>query len=267
MYDYDKLMVPLLRRMINLEQLQLCLSVVRFDSTYIDGIQLNNQFLSHMANLNKFTFHINTKVFNHSNIINLQSNEDIQRTFIREGYAPIVSSVDVCTVIVENECQIYSLPYDFQYFVGFCNIFPRGMFEKVRQLTVTDKTSLEQEFFRVISEGFPFLEYFRISNSNSMKDKQYPTTLITYPHLVYLVINGAHVDYALLFLLRTNSHLPRLTNLRISDTTLAEITNNFTNDPKQFHFDQLKNVDVCVLFQSFVSPQNFHQYFPSLASI
>ncbi len=42
--------------MINLEELELYLSVERFDSTYIDGIQLYDQFLIYMTQLNKFTF-------------------------------------------------------------------------------------------------------------------------------------------------------------------------------------------------------------------
>ncbi len=50
---YDTLIVPLLCRMINLEELELYLSVERFDSTYIDGIQLYDQFLICMTQLNK----------------------------------------------------------------------------------------------------------------------------------------------------------------------------------------------------------------------
>ncbi len=48
--------------MINLEALELYLSVERFDSTYIDGIQLYDQFLICMTQLNKFTFNIKTMV-------------------------------------------------------------------------------------------------------------------------------------------------------------------------------------------------------------
>ena len=58
--DYDNLIVPLLCRMINLEELKLYLSVDRYDSTYIDGIQLYDQFLIYMTQLKKFTFNIKT---------------------------------------------------------------------------------------------------------------------------------------------------------------------------------------------------------------
>jgi hypothetical protein len=50
--------------MINLEELQLYLRIVRFDSTYIDGNQLHDQFLVYMTKLKKFTFNMKTKVRN-----------------------------------------------------------------------------------------------------------------------------------------------------------------------------------------------------------
>jgi hypothetical protein len=68
--------------MINLEGLELYPSVGRFDSTYIDGIQLYNQFLIYMTQLNKFPFYIKIVVYNRQ----LPSNEDIQRSFIERGY-------------------------------------------------------------------------------------------------------------------------------------------------------------------------------------
>jgi hypothetical protein len=48
--------------MINLEELQLYLSVGRFDETYIDGNQLYDQFLIYMTQLRNFTFNIKTEV-------------------------------------------------------------------------------------------------------------------------------------------------------------------------------------------------------------
>ncbi len=58
--NYDDLIVPMLCRMINLEELQLYISVERYNSTYIDGIQLYDQFLVYMTQLKKFTFNIKT---------------------------------------------------------------------------------------------------------------------------------------------------------------------------------------------------------------
>ncbi|CAF1346940.1 unnamed protein product, partial [Rotaria sordida] len=88
---YDMCIIPLLRRMINLEELILYLSLIRFDSTYVDGIQLSDQILIYMPQLNKFTFSINIWVDNKNTIIDLSSNEDIQHSFIGKGYGPVAS--------------------------------------------------------------------------------------------------------------------------------------------------------------------------------
>ena len=44
--------------MINLEELNLSLLVLKSNSTYIDGIQLYDQFLTYVTKLKKFTFNI-----------------------------------------------------------------------------------------------------------------------------------------------------------------------------------------------------------------
>ncbi len=80
-YSFNSL-IPLLCRMINLEELQLYVFVIRFDSTYIDGIQLFDEFLIYMTQLNKFTFSIRTRVSSIRNLLELPTNEDIQRSFM-----------------------------------------------------------------------------------------------------------------------------------------------------------------------------------------
>src|SRR4051812_13930106 len=47
-------------------------------------------------------------------------------------------------------CQIYSLPYDFEYFVDVDNFFQGGMFKKVRLLKMVDGIPFEQQFFKLI---------------------------------------------------------------------------------------------------------------------
>ncbi|CAF1168737.1 unnamed protein product [Rotaria sordida] len=85
-FYYDQLIIPLLRRMINLEELILYLLVIRYDSTYIDGIVLYDEILCYMPQLNKLTFNINTDVRNNNIRIDRSSNEDVQRSFIGRGY-------------------------------------------------------------------------------------------------------------------------------------------------------------------------------------
>ncbi|CAF4024620.1 unnamed protein product, partial [Rotaria sordida] len=102
---YDNLIIPLLHRMINLEELKLLLSVIRFDSTYIDGIQLQDEVLIYIPRLNKLTFSIVTLLFNNNIKIDLRSNEEIQRSFIGRVYGQIGS--DVQTLIMKNEVMAH----------------------------------------------------------------------------------------------------------------------------------------------------------------
>ncbi len=124
-----------------------------------------------------------------------------------------------------------------------------------------DRIAFEHKLFQLISEEFPFLEFLYISNPYRMQDKERLFTLITFPYLTLLDLKRAHIQYAELFLLKKNFHLPCLLNLAIEYESLTMITNNFTNNATHFNFERLKSLDVC---QSFVRPKNFHQYFPLL---
>ncbi|CAF0884063.1 unnamed protein product [Rotaria sordida] len=90
-FEYDELLVSLFCRMINLEELKLYLLVGRFNSSYIDGIQLYDQFLIYMTQLKKFTFNIKSMVYNSDVSVELPSNEDIQHSFIGRGYQKVTS--------------------------------------------------------------------------------------------------------------------------------------------------------------------------------
>jgi hypothetical protein len=258
-YKYDELIVPLLRRMINLEELKLYLSVIRYNSNYIDGFELYDQILIYMTRLNKFTFNIDTRVFNKNVTFELLSNEDIQRSFIERGYQQVASYVHKKSFTSDSKCHIYSLPYDFEYFVNLDNSFQGGMFHKVRYSKMGDIHAFEHKLFQLISQDLPFLEFLYICNAHRQKYKQHSSTLITFPHLTLLDLQCTHVDYAEQFLLKKNVHLPRLLNLCIEYKSLAKITNNFTNNTERFNFSKLKCLDLC---QPFVPPENFHQYFP-----
>jgi hypothetical protein len=246
--------------MVNLEELKLYLWVNRDDSIYIDGIQLYDQFLIYMIQLKSFTFNIKTELSFTNVRLQVQSNEDIQRSFIGRGYQPVASYVYPKSFPCDSACYIYSLPYDFKYF-KLDNSFQGGVFHKVRQLTMIERIPFQDKLFKLISQDFPFLEILRIYNSWSSVDNQYPSTLLTFPYLTLLDIRSTHVDYIERFLLKTNMHLPRLSNLFMKYELLILITDNFTKDATQFNFWKLKSLDLC---QSFVRPKNFHQYFPLL---
>ncbi|CAF1437019.1 unnamed protein product [Rotaria magnacalcarata] len=89
---YDTLIVPLLRRMRNREELTLDLRID--DQTrFVDGTQVHNEILIHMAQLHKFIFYIKTTIQKNNSIPRL-SNDDIQRTFNNIGYEQVGCIVD-----------------------------------------------------------------------------------------------------------------------------------------------------------------------------
>ena len=180
-------LVPLFRRIPNLEELTLFLFVKKINSTYINGIHLNDEILIHMSRLNKFTFSITTLVCNRNSNIILHSNDNIQRSFIDRRYQQIGSYADDNIMKLRGRCHIYSLPYEFEIFNNVTNSFRGGIFNKVRSVTVTnDLRPFQNEFFQIISESFPFLRRLTIENDQPQKYKKSSFTLITFAHLAVL---------------------------------------------------------------------------------
>jgi hypothetical protein len=260
-FCYDDRIIPLLRRMINLEELILFLLIARFDSTVIDGIQLYDDILINMPRLNKFSFSINTHCIVKNNIkIDFISNEDIQRSFSDKIYRQVKSYVNVEPERRVIKSHIYSLPYQFENFVHLDNCFQGGMFDKVRYLAMYDRHPFEHQLFKVISQDFPFLKELIIDNIIPPQNKQHSSSLITFPHVILLNLMEAHVDYAEQFLVNKNIHLPCLLDLYIKYESLAIVTNNFINDATRPTCAQLKRLHM----DNFVRPKNFHKYFPLL---
>jgi hypothetical protein len=248
--------------MINLNELKLHLSIIRYNSTYIDGIQLHDQILINMTQLIKFTFSIQTTVLNRNIEIDLPSNDNIQFSFAeRRGYQQIGSYVQQRITKNEGICHIYSLPYDFEYFVLANNSFEGGMFHNVRYLTMSDIHPIEHKLFKLISKDLPFLKHLCIRNDQPQKHKQDSSILITFPHLTLLHLWSAHIDYAEQFLLKKTTNLPCLLNLYIEYEALVMITNNFTDDITRFNLNKLTSLEIK---GEFVHPETFQKYFPLL---
>ena len=222
--------------------LKLYLCVFKLDSSYIDGIQLYDDFLISLKQLKKFTFHIETQVNNRNVLVELPTNEDIQRSFIGRGYEQVGSYVHIISMNIQGKCHIYSLPYDFQYFINLDNGFQGDIFHKVRYLKMFERIPFKHQLFEIISQAFPFLEFLEISNMKSQNENENSSTLITFPYLISLGLYSAHVEYANQFLLRKNAHLPRLLYLSIGYKSLRCITNNLTIDPTHFNFGTLKRL-------------------------
>ncbi|CAF4054585.1 unnamed protein product [Rotaria sp. Silwood2] len=190
---YEIHIIRLLRRMVNLETLTLFLFLIQIDLDYVDGIQLHNDILIYLPRLKKFTFSIHTGVIMKRIKIHLSSNEDIQNSFIGRGYGQVGSYV--CTLPLKTmnyckgHCHIYSLPYQFKHFFGLNNSyhFQDGIFDKVRRLTMNDiESPFEHQFFILVSHYFPIVEELTIYNHISQQDKKNSSTLIIFPHLIFL---------------------------------------------------------------------------------
>ncbi|CAF1288753.1 unnamed protein product [Adineta steineri] len=271
--QFDEYIIPLLHRMINLEELILFLTVIRTDSTFIDGTELYDQVLVHMSQLNKFVFSINTSVFIENNEMDVPLSEDIQNSFIGRGYGQVGSYVHFEPRKPKNrvidfeeakaivKCHIYSLPYQFESFLHLNNSFQGGMFVNVQYLAMTDSFPFECEFFKIISDCFPFVKTLTISNLEPQKKKQHSSTLISFPHLNLLNLIDAHDDYAEQFLVDANTHLPCLLDLCIEYESLEIVTNNYTNDATRLYCSKLKGLHID---EPYVRRKHFDEYFPLL---
>ncbi|CAF4176758.1 unnamed protein product [Rotaria sp. Silwood2] len=258
---YNEQIVPLLNRMINLEELTLFITIFRHDSNYIDGTHLYDEILIYMPQLNKFTFSIITEIFINNINIDFPSNDNIQFSFIKKGFNQVGSYADFDSTKNLARCHVYSLPYEFKLFINLNNFFQGGMFNKVRSLVMNDTSPFEHELFKLVSQDFPFLENLYVRNCHPQKNKQHSSTLILFSHLVALNLNQSTVDYAEQFLFEKNTRLPRLLKLTIRYETLAIITNNFTNDAARLNCVNLQSIHTN---KPFVRPEKFHQYFPLL---
>ncbi len=261
----------LLRRMVNLETLTLFLSLIQDDSDYVDGIQLHNDILIYLLRLKQFTFSIVTAVIIRRIEIHLSSNEDIQNSFIGRGYGQVGSYV--CTqpsksiTYCGGHCHIYSLPYQFEHFFGLNNSyhFQDGIFDKVRRLTMNDIGSpFDHQFFTLVSYYFPIVEELTVYNAYNGKpqdDTKNSSTLIIFPHLIFLNLRFSHDYYATQFLLKENAHLPCLFDLCITYRSFRILTNNFITDPTCFNCIQVKKLHIN---EPVFWPKTFPEYFPLL---
>ncbi|CAF1289888.1 unnamed protein product [Rotaria sp. Silwood1] len=200
---YDELIVPLLNRMLNLEELDLHLRVDRYKG-FIDGNDLKENIINYMPRLNKFTFNI--CLFNRtSNQINLRSNEDIQRTFKDFKNNQIISCVDYFQEKKYSYCHIYSYPYRMKYYDNITNNFPGGLFKYVHKVSLYDEHPFEHEFFLQIAQSFPFMKELTVNNCKPQKNKLYNDnkdfSIIEYPYLTSLSLIEVHDDYIEQFLL------------------------------------------------------------------
>jgi hypothetical protein len=263
--EYDTLVVPLLCRMSNLEELTL--DIINDDhKTFLDGIHLNNQILVHMPRLSKFTFHICTKIELH-HLVNYLSIDDILRTFTNTRYQQVrcILNYTASRAIY----HVFSSPYMFDHLEYIGNIFLPIVFTHVRQLSVHDKVPFQHEFFVRIARFFPLLKEFRVLNFGSQEvvsDKQNSTdnelySIVEYPYLISLSLFLSHIDYVEQFLNETKTHLPCLTKLHVDYDQLTIVTENFTRNLTRINCAKVKQLCIRSMI---VHSKDFYVYFPLL---
>ncbi|CAF4179368.1 unnamed protein product [Adineta steineri] len=250
-YAYDTAILPLLYRMSNLEELDLCLTACLQD-TFIDGKHLKTKILKHMPRLNQFTFFIQS--FNYiSNGISIPSTEDIQKTFIDFPNNNIVSYVDVFPYIERNQCHIYSYPSLTRYYTDISNSFPGGLFEHVRVVSLFDVRPFEHEFFLRIQKSFPFMEELSLCNQRAQNRKQsnqsnsdnQNLSVIKYTSLCKLSITSVHGDYVEEFLVDTKTYFQNNLILFVSYESLQRVTYNFSRDATRTNCGKISKLHLC----------------------
>ncbi|CAF3001264.1 unnamed protein product [Rotaria sp. Silwood2] len=117
--------------MLNLEELALQLSVIRFESTYIGGNQLYDEVLNYMPRLNKFIFNMYTNIINSCIGIDLPSTNDVRNSFINRGFQSIDTCADERLINNIGNCHFYSLSYQFSELLFMSSCFQGGKFDKV----------------------------------------------------------------------------------------------------------------------------------------
>ena len=247
----DKDQLEIFPRMSNLEELTLFLTVSRCNSTYINGNQLHDNVLSSMTRLEKFSFCIQTRLFNSVIEMELPSEDNLRNSFFELGYKDVDAFGDVTYVDHRANAHIYSLPYPFKRFDCMTSAFQGGKFDQVRELIMFDRRPFEHRLFQIIARDFPVLQMLLVNNHKEQQVKDHSDKHITFSHLCEFSLTDSHIDYATEFLSNENMALPRLTGLSIAYETLATITNSFTDSRAPLICSQITRL---VIGASFVRP-------------
>lgn len=259
-YAYDELIVPLLYRMSNLEELSLDLTILD-RKTFIDGNNLNN-IINDMTRLKIFTFNIHSNVYIKSQI-NLPSNEYIQNSFKEFQYKQLICYVDYFFETFNGQCRIYSYPYISNTYKNITNNFPGGLFQNVREISLFDEHPFEHQFFIQIAQSFPLIKKLSLSNKKPQKcksidDNNQQLIVAKYPYLKDIELIQVHEDYIEQFLFNTKTYLPYNVKFFTDHQLLEKVTDNFRRDETRINcskINYLYNDTICSI------PIHFNKYF------
>ncbi|CAF3764288.1 unnamed protein product [Rotaria sp. Silwood1] len=269
-YYYMDLIVPLLHRMLNLEELILYL-VLNSTEKFIDGDNLTKNIINHVSRLNKFIFNIRSVIYAlYESCLPLK--EQIQQTFINFINKPIITCVDYFPSIKKGHCHMYSYPYTMTYYIHITNNFPGGLFKCVREITLFDERPFEHQFFIRIAQAFPYLKILSVNNWTAQKYKQcrksnddnQDSSIANYPHLIQLSLLYVHVDYVEQFLDNTKTFISNNISFSVNYSVLRQATHNFTRNEMRINCSKLSDIHI---FEKFYYSEHFKAYFPNIKTL
>jgi hypothetical protein len=249
--DFNGSVVPLVRRMINLEELDLNIKFQCYEK-FISGDILKKDIMIYMPHLYKFTFNIYL-IINYRYETNFSLTESIVKTFKYFSNNQIITCIDHFQR--DSQCRIYSYPYQWKNYYDITNNFRDGLFTSVTQVLLDDEHPFEHEFFIRISKSFPFMKKLTIMNRKAQQIKSNNDnqilSIIEYPNLIQLDLSHTHDDYVELFLFNMKMSLPNNLHLRVDYKSLERVTYLFTrymtrnNSTKlaALYFDPMNQID------------------------
>ncbi|CAF3665173.1 unnamed protein product [Rotaria sp. Silwood1] len=267
---YDTQILSLFRRMLNLEELTLYITI-KNRTTLIDGIHISNEILVHMPRLHIFNFCISTNI-NMNHLGHYLSKDDIQRTFTNTIYRQVDCIINNGYGIT-TYC-VFSLPFMFNCLESIGNTFPNIIFSNVIRLTVNDIVPFKHEFFHRIAWSFPLLKHLWVINRESQGSKSdklkfnyhqfYP--IVKFPYLISLRLDTAYIHYTDQFLNETKTHLPCLTKLTVCYNDLYMVTTNFRRGTTRLNCRKIKQLIINTVTPRIKRSKSFNDYFPVLES-
>ncbi|CAF2317438.1 unnamed protein product [Rotaria sp. Silwood2] len=264
---YYNHILPLLRHMPNIEQLNLRL-IIANQTTFINGKHIYDEIIVHMSRLHIFNFCFCTCMRLYQPIDHL-SIDDILKAFSNNIYQQVDCMIRYRDTDIKYHA--FSLPFMFDYLPFIDNKFSNIIFNHVIRLEVDDGISFEHEFFMRISLSFPLLKLLHIINlkrqtsisSNlSSNDNQLYSTIIEFPYLTSLNLLFAHYDYVDQFLNDKKTRLPCLTKLAVNYDKLITVTKEFTNERTRLNCMKVKQLNIRP--HRNIDSEDFHIYFPLL---
>jgi len=272
-YIYDSEIVPLIRRMCNLEKLTLYLCM-RNRNKYVDGIQLQNDILIYLEQLRTFVFYISSEISSEHHVSTLLS-DDIKRTFTDVKYGEVACFIDHC-ISGLNIYHIFSIPFAFDSLEHLRNNLPNIVFNNVTSLSIIGSIPFKYEYFLRLAKTFPFLKSLHFAHivPDTLDDSEESKfnynelySAVEYPYLRSLDLLDAYIDYSELFLNESKTRLPNLIELKIGYDALQTLTENFRRDETRLNCINIKRLIHQQVYgdnEIIVKPKDYYLYFPHL---